>query len=95
MKRTLKLTMVFKEGTEKENTFGTDEIAYEIWYFYETGIMEIDKIESFGDRRVVGMFKDKIHSREMIDVLLKIADVDFETFKREVLDKCRTEKNIV
>ena len=51
MKRTIKLTMVFKEGTEKENTFGTDEIAYEIYYFYETGIMKIDKIESFGDRR--------------------------------------------
>ena len=95
MKRTIKLTIVFKEGTEKENTFGTDEIAYEIYYFYETGIMEIDKIENFGDRRLVGSFKDKTHSREMLDILLEIADMDYETFKNEVLDKCGTEKNIV
>ena len=86
MTRVLNLTMTFKEGNPAYS-WGNDHIAYEIHYFYETGILQIQRVEAFGDRTLIGKFQDK-EGREMLDALLEIAEMDYERFKKEVLEKC-------
>ena len=51
MKRTLKLTMIFKENSDPFS-WGSDAISYEL-YLTEDGHLDISEIGAFGDRTLV------------------------------------------
>lgn len=84
----IKFSIVFYEDEPKENTFGSDTIAYEIYYFYDGGIMQVDKIEAFGDRTLMARYKDRrgrgITEDEMLENIKQISNMTYKEFKQKI-----------
>lgn len=84
-------TIVFYEEEQKPNTFGSNDIAYEIFYSTKTGIMQVEKIEAFGDRTLVGRYKDRrgrgITLDEMLENIKEISEMTYKEFKEKILKK--------
>ena len=83
--------MVFYEEEPEANTFGSNDIAYEIFYSTKTGIMQIDEIGEFGDRRLVGRYQDRrgrgITLDEMLENIKEISEMTYAEFKEKILKK--------
>lgn len=82
----LKLAITFYENEiEDNNVWGSDDIAYEIYYYYDNGIMEILEIGAFGDRALVGRYNDKrgrgITEDEMLENIKEITHMTYKEFK--------------
>lgn len=84
-------TIVFYEEEPEPNTFGSNDIAYEIFYSTKTGIMQIDEIGEFGDRRLVGRYQDRrgrgITLDEMLENIKEISEMTYKEFKEKILKK--------
>ncbi len=76
--------VTFYEEEIKPNTFGNNNIAYEI--YYEDGIMEVWKYNAFYDKTLIRKFNDRrgrgITLKEMLENIEEISNMDYETFKK-------------
>lgn len=83
--------IVFYEEEPEPNTFGSNDIMYEIFYSTKTGIMQVEKIEAFGDRTLVARYKDKrdrgITLDEMLENIKEISEMTYKEFKEKILKK--------
>lgn len=89
-------TVIFYEEEPEPNTFGSNDIMYEIFYSTKTGIMQIDEIGGFGDRTLIGRYKDKrdrgITLDEMLENIKEISEMTYKEFKEKILKKGGKEK---
>ena len=77
MKRTLKLTMTFKEDSGQPG-WGSDSISYEL-YLVEDGHLDISEVGAFGDRTLVK--RGKVETFEDGFMLLnQISKMNLDTF---------------
>lgn len=85
----LKYVVVFFEEPPKENTFGSNDISYEIYYDTKTGIMQVVEIGAFGDGRLVARYQDKrgrgITLKEMLENIEEISNMTYQEFKQKIL----------
>ncbi len=90
-KSTLKLTLVFYEEEPKPNTFGSNDVAYEIYYFYDTKIIHVEEVGSFGDRTLVKRLWDKrgrgITEDEMLENVKELTNMTYKEFKEKILGR--------
>lgn len=79
----------FYEEPPEPNTFGSNDIRYEI--YYHDGIMYVDEVGSFGDRTLVRKFRDKrnrgITLDEILENIKEISEMTYEEFKEKILNK--------
>lgn len=84
-------TIVFYEEEPEPNTFGSNDIAYEIFYNAKTGIMQIDEVGAFGDRTLIGRYQDRrgrgITLNEMLENIKEISEMTYAEFKEKILKK--------
>ena len=84
-------TVVFYEEEPKPNTFGSNDIMYEIFYSSKTGIMQIDEVGAFGDRTLIGRYQDKrgreITLDEMLENIKEISEMTYKEFKEKILKR--------
>lgn len=83
VRNSIKYTVTFYKEEVEPNTFGHNNIAYEI--YYENGIMEVMKLDAFNDRTLIGKFNDRrergITLKEMLENIEEISNMDYATFK--------------
>lgn len=91
----LKYEIVFYEEPPKENTFGSNDISYEIYYDTKSGIMQVIEIGAFGDGTLVARYQDKrgrgITLKEMLENIEEISNMTYQEFKQKIL---KEEKNV-
>lgn len=84
-------TVVFYEEKPEPNTFGSNNIIYEIFYSSKTGIMQVDEVGAFGDRTLVGRYQDRrgrgITLDEMLENIKEISEMTYAEFKEKILKK--------
>lgn len=85
----LRYVVVFFEEPPKANTFGSNDISYEIYYDTKTGIMQVVEIGAFGDGRLVARYQDKrnrgITIDEMLENIKEISNMTYKEFKQKIL----------
>ena len=91
VKKYIKLYLCFYKEELKPDTWGSADVAYEIYYWYDEGIMTVEKIDSFGDRTLVKQFRDKrnrgITEDEMLENIKELSNMTYKEFKEKVLQK--------
>ena len=84
-------TIVFYEEEPEPNTFGSNDVMYEIFYSTKTGIMQVDEIGEFGDRTLVARYQDRrgrgITLDEMLENIKEISEMTYKEFKEKILKK--------
>lgn len=84
-------TVVFYEEESEPNTFGSNDVIYEIFYSTKTGIMQVDEIGAFGDRTLIGRYQDRrgrgITIDEMLENIKEISEMTYVEFKEKILRK--------
>lgn len=74
----------FYEEEPTPNTFGSNNISYEI--YYDDGIMQVWKIEAFGDKTLINQFNDRrgrgITLKEMLENIEEISNMEHEEFRK-------------
>ena len=87
----LKYNVVFYEEEAKPNTWGSNDIVYEIYYDTKDGIMQVCEVGAFGDSSLVAMYKDRrgrgITLKEMLENIEEISEMTFKEFKEKILKK--------
>lgn len=82
-------TVTFYEDKPKENTFGSDEVSYELYYNAKNGILQVLELGSFGDRTLVKRFQDRrgrgITTDEMLENIQEIKNMTYKEFKEKLL----------
>ena len=82
----IKTTLVFYEEPSKPNTFGSNDIAYEIYYDTKEGIMTFEEIGAYGDRTLIKRFNDMrnrgITLEEMLENIQEMANMTYAEFKK-------------
>lgn len=75
----LKYNVVFYEEEAKPNTWGSNNIIYEIWYDTKDGIMNIFEVGAFGDSTLVRRGWDRrgrgITLKEMLENIEEISNM--------------------
>lgn len=82
-------TITFYEEPPKENTFGSNDISYQIYYNSQNGIMHVFEIGAFGDATLVRRFQDRrgrgITVDEMLENISEIKNMTYKEFKEKIL----------
>lgn len=81
--------VIFYKEPPEPNTFGNNDIAYQIYYHTDTGIMRVFEIGAFGDATLVRSFKDRrdrgITLKEMLENIEEISKMNYKEFKEKIL----------
>lgn len=84
-------TITFYEETPKRDTFGSNEVGYELYYNAKDGILYVSEIGSFGDRTLIQRFQDRrgrgITVDEMLENIQEIKNMTYKEFKEKILRK--------
>ena len=84
-------TVVFYEEETEANTFGSNDVMYEIFYSTKTGIMQVEEAGAFGDRTLIGRYQDRrgrgITLDEMLENIKEISEMTYKEFKEKILKK--------
>ena len=87
----LKHTIVFYKEEAKPNTWGSNDIIYEIYYDTKDGIMQVYEIGAFGDGTLVAMYKDRrgrgITLKEMLENIEEISNMTYKDFKEKIVGR--------
>ena len=82
-------TIVFCEEPSKKDTWGSNDISYELYYRTKDGILDVFEIGAFGDGTLVKRFQDRrnrgIALDEMLENIQEIKDMTYKEFKEKVL----------
>lgn len=88
---TLTTRLCFYHEELKPDIWGSNDIAYEIYYHTDTGIMRVFEIGAFGDAALVKSYKDKrgrgITLKEMLENIEEMSNMTLKEFREKVL-KC-------
>lgn len=83
-------TVVFYEEPPKRDTWGSNDIIYEITYNTKDGIMQVFEIESFGDATLVARYQDRrgrgITLQEMLENIEEISKMTYKEFKEKIVE---------
>lgn len=89
VRSSIKYCVTFYEEKIEPNTFGNNNVSYEI--YYENGIMEVLKLGAFNDRTLIGKFNDRrgrgITLKEMLENIEEISTMDYATFKKLIKEE--------
>lgn len=87
----LKYTVVFYEEELKPNTWGSNNVAYEIFYDTKNGIMQVHEIGAFGDSTLVAMYQDRrgrgITLKEMLENIEEISNMTYKEFQERIVGR--------
>ena len=90
-KAELKLTLTFYEEEPKPNTFGSNNVVYEMYYHYKTGIVDFAEIGAFGDRTLIKRFWDRrgrgITEDEILEDIKELTKMTYKEFKEKILSR--------
>lgn len=85
----LKYTIIFYEEETKPNTWGSNNVEYELYYNSKDGIMQVNEIGAFGDSTLVAMYRDRrnrgITLKEMLENIEEISNMTYKEFKEKIL----------
>jgi hypothetical protein len=86
----LECSVIFYKDNPEPNTFGSDTIAYELYYYTKDGILNVSEVGSFGDRTLVARFQDRrgrgITLKEMLENIEEISNMTYREFKEKILE---------
>lgn len=90
--------IVFYKEPPKRDTWGSNSVAFEIYYSTKDGIMQVFEVGSFGDRTLVARYQDGrgrgITLNEMLENIEEISNMTYKEFKERVLKKgAKDERN--
>lgn len=84
----IRYTVVFYEEPSKKDTWGSNDVMYEIYYNSKDGIMQVDEIGAFGDSTLVAMYQDRrgrgITLKEMLENIEEISNMTYKEFKEKI-----------
>lgn len=84
-------TIVFYEEPPQKDTWGSNDIRYELYYRTKDGILEVFEIGAFGDGTLVKRLQDRrgrgITVDEMLENIQEIKDMTYKEFKEKILGK--------
>ncbi len=87
----IRYIVVFYEEPAEENTFGSNNVVYELVYDTKKGIVQIFEQGAFGDSTLVGQFWDRrgrgITLDEMLENIKEISEMSYKDFKKVILRK--------
>lgn len=87
----LKYNVVFYEEEAKPNTWGSNDIVYEIYYDTKDGIMQVCEVGAFGDSSLVAMYQDRrgrgITLKEMLENIEEISNMTYKEFKEKIVGR--------
>lgn len=87
----LSTTVTFYEEPPKRDTWGSNDIRYELYYNAKDGILQVFEIGAFGDSTLVKRFKDRrnrgITVDEMLENIQEIKNMTYKEFKEKLLGK--------
>ena len=87
----IRYTVVFYEEPPEENTFGSNNVVYELVYDTKKGIVQIFEQGAFGDSTLVEQFCDRrgrgITLDEMLENIKEISEMSYKDFKKIILKK--------
>lgn len=87
----LKYNVVFYEEPPQKDTWGSNNITYEIWYDTKDGIMQVHEIGAFGDSTLVAMYKDRrgrgITLSEMLENIEEVSNMTYKEFKEKIVGR--------
>lgn len=85
----LKYTVVFYEEEPKPNTWGSNNVAYEIFYSTKEGIMQVFETGAFGDATLVARYQDRrgrgITLKEMLENIEEISNMTYKEFQERIV----------
>ncbi len=84
-------TITFYEEEPKRDTFGSNEVGYELYYNAKNGTLQVLELGSFGDRTLIKRFQDRrgrgITVNEMLENIQEIKNMTYKEFKEKILQK--------
>ena len=87
----IRYTVVFYEEEPKTNTWGSNDVVYELVYDTKEGIVQVLEQGAFGDSTLVGQFWDRrgrgITLDEMLVNIKEISEMSYKDFKNIILKK--------
>ena len=87
----IRYTVVFYEEEAKSNTWGSNDVLYEIYYDTKDGIMQVHEIGAFGDATLVARYKDRrgrgITLKEMLENIEEISNMTYKEFQEKVVGR--------
>lgn len=87
----IETTIVFYKEPPKRDTWGSNNVIYELYYNTEDGILNVTEIGAFGDGTLVKRFQDRrgrgITVDEMLENIQEIKDMTYKEFKEKILRK--------
>lgn len=87
----IRYTIVFYEEETKPNTWGSNDVMYEIYYTSKDGIMQVHEIGAFGDGTLVASYRDRrgrgITLKEMLENIKEISNMTYKEFKEKILGR--------
>ena len=87
----IRYTIVFYEEEAKPNTWGSNNIIYEICYDTKDGIMQVHEIGAFGDSTLVAMYQDRrgrgITLKEMLENIEEISNMTYKEFQEKIVGR--------
>lgn len=87
----LRYTIVFYEEKPQPNTWGNNDIVYEITYDTIFGIMQVLEVGTFGDETLIAQYRDKgergITLNEMLENIEEISNMTYKEFKEKMLKR--------
>ena len=79
----LKLNLCFYYEEPSINTWGSNNVNYELIYFYHSSILQIIKIDSFGDGTLIKQYK--INETKLLELFKEITKIKYKDFKEKFL----------
>lgn len=88
---TISAKLCFYSEKPHPNIWGSNNIAYEVYYDTKTGIMQVFEFGAFGDATLVGRFNDRrgrgITLPEMLENIQEISNMTLEEFRAKCVRK--------
>lgn len=86
---TITTTIVFYEEPPQKDTWGSNNIVYELYYDTKNGILNVTEIGAFGDGTLVKRLQDRrgrgITLDEMLENIQEISNMTYKEFKEKIL----------
>ena len=87
----IRYTIVFYEEPSKKDTWGSNDVMYEIYYNSKDEIMRVHEIGAFGDSTFVAMYQDRrgrgITLKEMLENIEEISNMTYKEFKEKMVGR--------
>lgn len=84
-------TITFYEEAPKRDTWGSNNVVYELYYNTKDGILNVNEIGAFGDGTLVKQLQDRrgrgITIDEMLENIQEIKEMTYKEFKEKILGK--------